>query len=435
MKKLKPTIGMEVHIELSTKSKMFCRCPAEHFGKKPNTLTCPVCLGLPGALPVPNKKAVDYTIIVALALNCKIAKSSKFDRKHYSYPDLPKGYQISQLDEPIGVNGFLNTSQGKIRIKRVHLEEDTGKLKHREIKGKDVTLIDFNRSGVPLVEIVTEPDIKSAGQAKEYTRELQRIVRSLKVSGCDMEKGSMRLEANISLGKDLGYKVEVKNLNSHRFVEKAIEYEIVRQIKLLKKNEIPVQETRGWSVSDGKTVLQRIKESEADYRYFPEPDIPPMEFSESYINELKQKIPKLPDKLAKDLVNKFGIKSSYAQLISIDENLCEFALKSFKLAKAQELSLDTVAGQIVNKKIDPTKTHPKEFIKSIFDKKMQVIDDEKTLMKHIRQIVRAEKSAVASIKNGNVNAIQVLMGAVMKRTKGKADPKKVRLLLEKFLNL
>lgn len=277
-----PVIGLEIHVELSTRSKMFCGCPADWFGKEPNTQTCPVCLGLPGALPVANKKAIEDCILIGKALGCKTNKISKFDRKNYFYPDLPKAYQISQYDMPFSFEGsytFTSQKSGEVKtigITRVHMEEDTGKLSHED----NETLVDFNRSGVPLVEIVTEPDFDNSDDVKQFLEELQVIIQSLGVSGADMEKGSMRLEPNISVRirgtKELPpYKVEVKNINSFRFAKLAIEYEIKRHIPILEKGEYPIQETRGFSESKNGTVSQRRKEEASDYRYFPDPDIPP----------------------------------------------------------------------------------------------------------------------------------------------------------------
>ncbi len=429
--KLSETIGMEVHVELRTNSKMFCGCPADHFGKLPNTQTCPVCLGLPGALPVPNRKAIEWTIIIGLALNCKINEKSKFDRKHYFYPDLPKGYQISQYDEPIANGGFLDTSFGRVEIERVHLEEDTGKLQHKKISGENMTLIDFNRSGVPLVEIVTKPDIHSGGQAKEYCQKLQQIIRTLSVSDCDMEKGSMRLEANISWGLDLGYKVEVKNLNSFKFVDKAINYELKRQKEILEIGEKPKQETRGWDDTKKQTVTQRFKETASDYRYFPEPDIPPMEFDEGFIKNIKKQIPELPSSKKERLINMYRIRESYADIIVSQTKLLEISEKVFELAKDQGIETNMVAGILVNQKIIAG-TLPDDVLKLVKKKKDKVTELGE-LNGWISDAIKAMPEAVNDYKKGKSNAIMAIVGHIMQLSKGRADPQIVKRLLEERL--
>ena len=428
MKKFVETIGMETHVELRTHSKMFCGCPADHFGKKPNTQTCPVCLGLPGALPVPNKRAIEWCIVAGLALNCKINKASKFDRKHYFYPDLPKGYQISQYDEPIAINGFLDTSFGRIGIERVHIEEDTGKLQHKKINGENLTLVDFNRCGVPLIEIVTKPDIHSGAQAKDFEQKLQQIIRTLKVSDCDMEKGSMRLEANISWGLDWGYKVEVKNLNSFRFVDKAIEYELKRQRQILEKGEIPNQETRGWDENKNVTVSQRFKETASDYRYFPEPDIPPMEFTDTFIAEIKKKIPKLPAEKKAKLIETYKVRGSYAEIIVSQEGLLELAEKVFDIGKTKGLEADALAGILVNQKIKADTT-PEKVLKLVKVKKERV-GDIGEVTKWVDAAIIAMPSAISDYKKGKVNAIMAVVGRVMQLSRGKANPDIVKKLLE-----
>jgi aspartyl-tRNA(Asn)/glutamyl-tRNA(Gln) amidotransferase subunit B len=428
-----PVIGLEIHAELATNSKMFCNCPADHFGKKPNTQTCPVCLGLPGALPVPNKKAVDWAIMIGLALNCKINKTSKFDRKHYFYPDLPKGFQISQYDRPFCIKGYLDTDEGKVRITRVHLEEDTGKLQHRKIKGEEVSLVDFNRSGVPLVEIVTEPDIHSAAQAKEFAQKLQQIIRFIGVSDCDMEKGSMRLEANTSWGMDMGYKVEVKNLNSFRFVEQAINYDLDRQKKLLDKGKTPRQETRGWDEKRDKTVTQRYKETAADYRYFPEPDIPPIKFDNNYIEKLKKSLPKLPKDYVKRFVEKYSLREGYANILTSNKSMAEFALSLLETARKKGIMTEVAAGYLVNKKPDIAKLKPSDIIRKIEKEKENLVSDISSLEGLSKQAIKELPQAVKDYKSGKENAISALIGKVMQLSKGKADASKVRVILEKIL--
>jgi len=420
--KLTPIIGMEVHVELKTKSKMFCGCPAKHFQIKPNTHTCPVCLGLPGALPVANKTAVDWAIMIGLALNCQVNHHSKFDRKHYFYPDLPKGYQISQYDQPLSVKGYLTLDSGKkINITRVHLEEDTAKLLHKTIKGKDVSLVDFNRSSVPLVEIVSEPDISSATEAKEYLKKLTAIIKSLKVSDCSMEKGSMRLEANISLsGSEIKpYKVEVKNLNSFRFVEQAINYELKRQARLLEKGTTPQQETRGYNSKLKKTFSQRSKESAEDYRYFPEPDIPPMEFTDKDIAKLQSQLPQLPEAKVKQLMDKHQLSQNQARLlVSNSKNLKYFLTNHSKI----KLSSEKFANFIINKKIDISKPALSQ-IQALTQ--TQAVDS-----KIIKQVITDNPDIVKKYKSGKISVLGFLVGQVMKATQGKADPQLTRKLLE-----
>jgi len=428
--KYQPTIGMEVHVELATQSKMFCSCPANHFRIKPNTHTCPVCLGLPGALPVPNKKAIDWTLMIGLALNSQVSLESKFDRKHYFYPDLPKGYQISQYDEPFCTGGDLETSKGQVGITRVHLEEDTGKLVHKKIKGKNVSLVDFNRCGVPLVEIVTEPDIHSAKQAKEFTKTLQTIIRYLGASDCDMEKGSMRLEANISLGKDLGYKVEIKNLNSFRFLEKAIIYEINRQEKMLQSGKTPTQETRGWDEKRQQTLSQRGKETAEDYRYFPEPDIPPLKFKKEQIDSIKKSLPELPTTKAKRFTSEFNIRPDYALVLVSQQETAIKAENLFKLAQKEKLAPQKVASDIVNKKISIKTKTPTQIVKALKAKQQSQVSDQNQLTSWVEEAIKFLPKAAKDYQSGKNSAIGALMGKIMGLSQGKADPQAVKKILQ-----
>src|SRR5438132_4164354 len=294
-----PVIGLEVHVQLRTKSKMFCGCSADYAGAEPNTHVCPVCLALPGVLPVINKTAVEYALLTGLALNCEIPEASKFDRKNYPYPDLLKGYQISQYDLPFNINGWLTVDVDdetrRIGITRAHMEEDTAKLIHRRENGASYSLLDMNRSGVPLMEVVSEPDLRSPAEARAYLQKLRLIVQTLGVSTGNMEEGAMRCDVNVSLRpagtEPFGVKVEIKNLNSARSVQRALEYEIERQTRALEHGERIIQETRGWDDDRGTTVSQRSKEEAHDYRYFPEPDLPPVFVSREWVEELRARMP------------------------------------------------------------------------------------------------------------------------------------------------
>lgn len=428
-----PTIGLEIHVELKTNSKMFCGCPADHFGKAPNTQTCPVCLGLPGALPVPNRKAIEHTLLIGLALHCQVSGESKFDRKHYFYPDLPKGYQISQYDDPLCTAGWLETTQGRVGISRVHLEEDTGKLLHTKIEGEDVSLVDFNRSGVPLVEIVTQPDIHSAEQAKEFSQKLRTILRYLGISDCDMEKGSLRLEANVSWGTELGYKVEVKNLNSFRFVKRAIDYELIRQRQIIDAGDTPKQETRGWSESDGATKAQRFKETASDYRYFPEPDIPPIRIGKALITGLRRSLPELPDARAQRFQSEYGLKEREAQLLAANKDLSEYASQALEFARGTSLASTLLSNTILNRKIDIGKTTPKKLVDQLLKQSKNRVVDKQTLARWAMTAIQELPKAVADYRAGKTQALAALIGQVMRYSQGTADANAVRRILEETL--
>ena len=474
--KYEPVIGLEIHVELKTKSKMFCGCDANHFGVKPNTHCCPVCLGLPGALPVPNKRAIEWCVLLGKALNCQISSFSKFDRKNYFYPDLAKGYQISQYDEPIATQGLLKikVQSSKIknkdhksklnevmeekmfRIHRVHMEEDTGKLIHQ----RGDTLVDFNRSGVPLVEIVTEPDFHSSEDVVIFLKELHTIIRYLDISDADMEKGTMRMEPNISVGvvqsskfKDQSsnqiqnsklpnYKVEVKNINSFNFVKRAIKYEVKRHIKILEKGEIPIQETRGWDSTKNITYSQRTKEDAHDYRYFPEPDIPPFEFSDEYVESIQKTIPELPQQKMDRYIKDFKLKESDAFILTRDKDLA----KKFEsvLSNPEIIKIKVLPQEIVNlflnklrNKLSLFKTEQVliEEIISIVKLKEDIknslvsVSDELLL-----KVIQTYPKVVSDYKSGKQNAIMFLVGQVMKEMKGKADAKMVIEKLKKHLS-
>lgn len=426
----KSIIGLEIHVELKTRSKMFCGCSADYFGHQPNSHVCPVCLGLPGALPFANKKAIELTILAGLALGCKIPFFSKFDRKNYFYPDLPKGYQISQYDLPFCLNGKVD----KVQIKRVHLEEDTAKLIH----SGNSTLIDFNRSGVPLMEIVTEPEIENPQEAKEFLKRLQQILRYLNISDCDMEKGSMRLEVNVSVGNRKmdrlpDYKVEIKNLNSFRFVEKALEYEIKRQLQLMKKKEKPVQETRGWDEVKQKTFSQRWKEEAQDYRYFPEPDLPPFRWQKTEIEKIKKLLPELPDEKLERFKKEYGLNDYQAKILIERQEKADYFEEAVRVGKKHQVLPKKIANVIINKRINIQKFLPAELIQVLVKKKATPKISKTELEKLVVKTIKENKEAVIDFKKGKTQAVEFLLGQVMRETKGSIDPNLTRkILLEKI---
>jgi len=436
--KIEPIIGLEIHIELQTKSKMFCSCLAEHFGSEPNTQTCPVCLGLPGALPVPNKEAIEWTVLAGLALDGEIPLFSKFDRKNYFYPDLPKGYQISQYDLPLAEKGKWKMANGEwVGIRRVHLEEDTGKLIHQG----DSSLIDFNRSGVPLMEIVTEPDLSSAEEAKIFLQKLQQLVRYLAISEADMEKGQMRCEPTINLKISKNGKlfftplVEVKNINSFRFVQKAIDYEIQRQREEFERTGLEKQPgsktTRGWDEKKQITVLQREKEEAEDYRYFPEPDIPPIRWTKAQISNLKSKISELPDQKIKRLMKRYGLSAYQAEILTQTKEGADYFERACGIEGV--VPFKEIANVIVNKRIKIEKLSPSDLIKTLaISKKQRQISGEE-LGKVIDEVIKENSQAISDFKKGKTAAIEFLVGQVARRTKGQADPNQTRkIFLDKL---
>jgi aspartyl-tRNA(Asn)/glutamyl-tRNA(Gln) amidotransferase subunit B len=443
-----PIIGLETHIELSTESKMFCGCSANYFGQKPNTHTCPICLGLPGALPVPNKVAIESCIKIALALNCEIASISKFDRKNYFYPDLPKGYQISQYDKPFGQNGWMQLSTGrKVGITRVHMEEDTAQLKHatvnREQSTENVSLVDFNRSSVPLVEIVTDPDFHDALEVKEYLQKLQQIVRYLGVSNADMEKGDMRLEPNISLANSElleadssylpPYKVEVKNINSFRFVENAINFEIARHTEILDTGKNPAQETRGWNDPKGITFSQRVKEEANDYRYFPEPDIAPFKFEKEYIESLKSQIPELPDAKFQRFLTAYSLTNYDSEILTRSNQMANYYEKTVSIGKEHSVTPKQIANMIINKKIDIEKIESATLIKQILEENKVETLDESELMEIINSVFAEQEKAVQDYKNGKESVIMFILGQVMRKLGKKVDTQAVLAKIKSHL--
>lgn len=436
--KTTPIIGLEVHVELETKSKMFCGCPADHFGKEPNTQTCPVCLGLPGALPVPNEKAIEYCLKIGLALNCRINSQSKFDRKQYFYPDLAKGYQISQYDEPFCSDGFVILDSGKkIRIERVHMEEDTGKLQHTILEGKKVSLVDYNRSGVPLVEIVSRPDMSSSTEAKEYLKKVHEIIKAIGVSSADMEKGQMRLEPTVNVLVEVEDGIhytplsEIKNINSFNFASQAIDFELNRQIEEFKVTGVEKsatnKTTRGYDAVKKTTFLQRTKEEAKDYRYFPEPDIPPFIIENELVEKLKRELPSLPDQVILELTN-LGIEPKYAKIISTNP-ISLGTISQF--AKDDDININILASGIVNGRIVAGTVD----VKSDYIKMTKVgntnVDELKSILE---KIIFDNPEVVSEYKKGKLNVVGFFIGKAMKETDGKSDPQTLRKIVDDLLS-
>jgi aspartyl-tRNA(Asn)/glutamyl-tRNA(Gln) amidotransferase subunit B len=475
IKMYEAVIGLEVHLHLKTKTKAFCGCSTE-FGNAPNSQVCPVCLGFPGSLPVLNKSALEYAVKVALALSCKAQNFTKFDRKNYFYPDLPKNYQISQFDLPLSKDGFLDINikdaAKRIRIRRVHMEEDAGKLIHQ----KTTSLVDFNRSGMPLLEIVSEPDMNSPEQAYEYLTTLKSTIEYLEVSDCDMEKGSLRCDANISLRKKgaekLGTKAELKNMNSFKAVRDALTYEIERQSRLLESGEQVIQETRLWDPQESATVSMRTKEEAQDYRYFPEPDLPPFLISDEMIEAIRQSIPELPKEKIIRFIREYGLSEYDAKILVIKKKDADFAeecLRAYQkkdkkavvnwligplLSEANSRNCGLVdlavpvsdflelisyvenseisnlsAKQVLTEMID-TKDKAKEIIK---EKNLIQISDSSALEAVIDSILRDNPKSIQDFKSGKSNALMFLVGQAMKKSQGKANPKILQELLKRRL--
>lgn len=430
MNKLTPIIGMEVHIEPNTKSKMFCSCSQDHFGKAPNTQVCPVCLGLPGALPFANKEGIVKTVKLGLALGCEISSFSKFYRKNYFYPDLPKGFQTSQLDSPLCIGGSLN---GK-KINHIHLEEDAGKLVHETIDGVKCSLVDFNRSGCALIELVTEPVFHDISEVVEFVKALQQVARYAGVSDADMEKGQMRLEANVSLateeqmekGKLPNYRVELKNINSFKFLEKAVTAEFVRQTEAIENGEKLIQETRGFDEVKGTTYSQRTKDEAQDYRYFPEADLPPIELPVEEIEKLRSEMKELPNDKSARFEKEYDLSKDFAQILVSNIDRAIYFEEAVKFGKEFLLSAKLIADLMINKKMDIDFPKPAGFVKKILEvTKVSYANLDETI-KAIDEIILEQEKAVNDYKNGKGEVVGFLIGMTQKKLSGKGDPNLVR---------
>ncbi len=468
-------IGLEVHSELSTKTKIFCSCPTE-FGAAPNTHTCPICMAMPGTLPVLNEKVVEYAVKAGLATNCEISRDSKNDRKNYFYPDLPKAYQISQYDKPLCEHGYIEieTDEGKkkIGLTRIHIEEDAGKLNHDEFGGG--SLVDLNRAGVPLIEIVSEPDLRSSEEAEKYLRKLKSILEYIEVSDCKMQEGSYRADVNVSVRKKgdtkLGTRTEMKNMNSFRSITRAIEYEIDRQIDVLEEGGVVEQETLRWDDVSGKTFSMREKEDAQDYRYFPEPDLVAIKLSEEYIQNIKDNLPELPESRKQRYLNEYKLSEKDANIITSSKYLSDLFEKATKTCNNPKAVNNWIISDI-SRILNETETEPIEIpfdaqqlgklvilidkgtISSSIGKKVLVelfenprdpeeiikekgwiqISDEEAIKEIVLKILEANPQSVADYKAGKDRALGFLVGQAMKETKGKANPQMLnKMFLEEL---
>jgi len=469
-------IGLEVHVELGTKSKIFCNCTTE-FGGAPNTHTCPVCLGMPGVLPVLNKTVLEYGMKAGLATNCKIAEFSKFDRKNYFYPDLPKAYQISQYDLPLAADGHIdiqvNDETKRIGLTRIHLEEDAGKLLHGEgsVDFLDYSLVDLNRTGVPLIEIVSEPDIRSPLEARLYLEKLKSILQYIAVSDCKMQEGSLRCDGNISVRpigqKEFGTKTELKNMNSFKALEKALEYEAKRQIELLEDGGKVVQETRRWDEARGVTVAMRSKEEAHDYRYFPDPDLVPMVIDREWVEEIRKGLPELPEAKKNRFIEQYGLPEYDADVLTASRRLADFYEETVKGFNNPKVVSNWVMGELMRimneegkelEEISLTPSHIVEMLqlmdkgiisgkiaKTVFEemfhtgkraeaiveeKGLTQISDEGALVAIVEEVMAKNQKSIEDYKNGKDKALGALVGQVMKATKGRANPEMVNKLIK-----
>lgn len=473
-------IGLEVHAQLSTRSKMYCACSADYANAAPNTHVCPVCLGLPGVLPVINAAAIDKTIMTGLALNCSIPEYDKFDRKNYMYPDLMKGYQISQYDLPIATSGHLDLTidgaQRRIGITRVHLEEDTARLTHRTDSTGEYSLVDVNRGGVPLMEIVGDPDLRSPIEAREFLIELRRILRYIGASSANMEEGQFRCDANVSQravdGSIVGPKVEIKNMNSFRSVERALEYEVERQRRALSAGETLVQETRGWVEDQGITVAQRSKEFAHDYRYFPEPDLPPVQIDAAAIERIRDEMPELPVARRARFIEQFGIGAPDASLLTDEVAVADYyesavaaagghqrevahwlvgdvfalartrggfdrlTVRPEKLAEIVVMvrngEINAQSGKDVLATVDATGEEPRDIVVA---RNLRQESDTDTVRAAVRNALDSNPDAVADYRGGKNAAVGFLIGQVMRSMRGTGNPAIIRQILAEELEI